>query len=85
MTTFGIVETFKGPAAGATVQVEHRSGSSASCGVRFKPGRTYTISVYPGQGGQGYATSQCSTWMFSPNVGLAQKLIAGMRRLKGRY
>jgi hypothetical protein len=36
ITTFRVTESFKGPAAGTTVHVRHRSGSSASCGVKFE-------------------------------------------------
>ena len=84
LTTFGIVEAFKGPPAGATIRVLHRSGSTASCGVSFQPGRTYTLSVNMRPGMAEYTTSHCSTWMFNPNVGLRDRLIEGMRAIKRR-
>lgn len=84
LTTFGILEAFKGPPAGSQMQVLHPSGSSASCGVSFIPGRTYTIAVYRRAGGENFATSLCSTWMFSPKAGLSAKLIRDMRKLQGR-
>lgn len=82
MTTFGILEAFKGPPAGSQMQVLHPSGSSASCGVSFIPGRTYTISVYRGPGGEGFATSLCSTWMFSSKAGHSARLVSDMRKLR---
>ena len=85
VTTFRITETFKGPGVGSSVEVRHRSGSSASCGVQFTPGRSYTLAVH--HGGEDAATlttSLCSTWMFLPQVRLSQGLIDAMRALRGR-
>ena len=45
VTTFRITESFKGPAAGATVKVLHPSGPSATCGVKFVAGQTYTLAL----------------------------------------
>ncbi len=84
ITTFTVVESFKGATAGATVRVLHRSGSSASCGVRFTPGQTYTLAAYRGSADQGLTASLCSTWMFSPNVGIGADLIRRMREIRGR-
>ena len=82
ITTFVVTESFKGPAAGATVQVRHPSGSSASCGVHFETGTSYTLAVY--RGSHGLAATLCSAWMFLPQVGLGPDLIARMRALRGR-
>jgi hypothetical protein len=81
ITTFRIVEAFKGPAAGSTVEVRHRSGPSASCGVKFAVGRSYTLAAH--RVGARLATTLCSTWMFLPQVGLSQGLIKDMRELRG--
>ena len=84
MTTFRVTEGFKGAEAGATVRVRHRSGPSASCGVRFARGTSYTLAAYSGGSEPGLSASLCSTWMFSTQVGLGNELIARMRSLRGR-
>ncbi len=82
ITTFTVVEPFKGAASGATVRVLHPSGSSASCGVRFTPGQTYTLAAHRVDSDPGLAASLCSTWMFSPNVGIGADLIRRMRDIR---
>jgi hypothetical protein len=82
ITTFRVTEGFKGPAAGTTVRVGHRSGSSASCGVQFESGKAHTLAV--GSGQSGFSASLCSTWMFLPQVGLGADLIEKMRALRSR-
>lgn len=87
VTTFRITEAFKGPPAGATIKVIHPSGSSASCGVQFTVGESYTISTHeaePARHGADQATTLCSTWMFLPHVGVSEKLIQDMRALRPR-
>ena len=82
ITTFRIVEPFKGTSAGDVVRVLHRSGSSASCGVKFTPGASYTLAAYRTETSPGLSTSLCSTWMFKPIVGLSRPLIEQMRALR---
>lgn len=84
VTTFTVVESFKGAPAGTTVRVEHRSGSSASCGVKFSPGRTYTLSAHDSESGAGLTTSLCSTWMFMPQVPISAGLIRQIREIRDR-
>ena len=83
VTTFTVVESFKGAAAGATIRVLHPSGSSASCGVRFAPGETYTLAAHRAGSAPGLTATLCSTWMFSPSVGLGTGLIRRMREIRG--
>jgi hypothetical protein len=83
-TTFRVTESFKGTSAGATVRILHPSGSSASCGVRFAPGSTHTLSAHGDRGARSLSATLCSTWMFQDGVGLGPRLIADMRRLRGR-
>lgn len=83
LTTFTVTESFKGVRAGSTVRVVHRSGSSASCGVKFAPGETRTLAAY-GESGQEFTTTLCSTWMFLPHVPISAGLIQRMRALMGK-
>ncbi len=83
VTTFRVTESFKGVAAGTTVRVRHRSGSSASCGVKFAPDTSYTLAAGRGDGSV-LSTSLCSTWMFLPQVGTGAALIDRLRALRGR-
>ena len=83
VTTFRISESFKGAAAGTTVRVRHPSGSSASCGVKFERGASYTLSASRGDSDSALAATLCSTWMFAPQVGLGTALIERMRLLRG--
>ena len=80
ITTFVVTETFKGAVRGAGIAVHHVSGSSASCGVSFEQGRTYTLAASQERGA--LWTSQCSTWMFLPHVRLSSGLIARLRALR---
>jgi hypothetical protein len=82
MTTFTVVESFKGVAGGATARVRHPSGSSASCGVKFLPGETYTLAAHGAE--SGLVASLCSTWMFSPQSGRRTDLIQRMRAIRRR-
>ncbi len=83
ITTFRITEAFKGPAAGSTVKVRHRSDSSASCGVKFMPGESYTLAAYRSENeGAMLSANLCSTWMFMPQVGLSKGLIESMRKFR---
>lgn len=79
ITQFEIVEAFKGAEVGTTITIRHRSGRSASCGVKFEPDRTYTLAAHRGK--LGFSTSLCLTWMFQPNVSLGENLITEMRAL----
>lgn len=82
ITTFRVIESFKGVAVGASVRIEHRSGSSASCGVKFSVGQTHTLAAYPTEAGSSLTTSLCSTWMFEPQVGHRDGLIQRLRTLR---
>ena len=82
MTTFKVTEGFKGVRTGRLVRVRHRSGSSASCGIRFALGEAHTLSA--GGGAAGFSANLCSAWMFLPQVGLGADLIAQMRALRRR-
>jgi hypothetical protein len=82
VTTFVVTETFKGAQRGAIVNVHHPSTPSPTCGVSFEYGRSYTLAASLERGA--LWTSQCSTWMFLPQVGLSGDLIVRMRTLRGR-
>lgn len=84
ITTFKITESFKGPPAGATVQVRHPDGPSASCGVRFASGQTHTLSAVAAAPQRLLSANLCSVWMFLPHVGLSDKLIGELRALRDR-
>jgi len=83
ITTFRVIESFKGLAVSSTVRVLHPSGSSASCGVKFSVGKTYTLAVHHADTKPHLSTSLCSTWMFTPRVGLGPGLIRRMREIRG--
>lgn len=83
VTTFRVVESFKGVAAGTRVEVSHRSGAPASCGVTFPIGGTSTLTANRDDVGAMLSASSCSTWMFHPNVGSRDRLIGELRALKG--
>lgn len=82
ITTFKVTESFKGPAAGATVRVRHPDGSSASCGISFATGQSHTLAAAATPRGP-LSASLCSVWMFLPHVGLSEKLIGELRMLRG--
>ena len=84
VTTFKVTESFKGVRLGASVQVSHFNGPSASCGVEFEPGETHTLAAYETTTPALYRTNLCSTWMFLPHVGLSERLIGEMRVLRPR-
>lgn len=84
VTTFRVTESFKDTRRGATVQVGHSSGSSASCGVKFSVGAAYTLAAHRTDKPPSLATGMCSTWMFLPHVRLSKGLIEEMRALRGR-
>jgi hypothetical protein len=81
VTTFVVSEPFKGVRRGETVNVYHRSGSSAACGVTFEYGKGYTLAA--SRQAADLWTGQCSTWMFLPHVGLSGELITRLRALRG--
>ena len=82
VTTFMVSEPFKGVQRGATVNIYHRSDSSAACGVSFDYGKGYTLAATWQRGN--LWTGQCSTWMFLPHVGLSGELVTRLRALRGR-
>jgi hypothetical protein len=83
VTTFTVTEPFKGVTVGTAVGVLHPDGPSASCGVRFAPGDTYTLSASRVDADPGLAASLYSTWMFMPQVPISANLIRRMRALAG--
>ena len=82
VTTFKVTESFKGTQAGATMQVSHYSGPSATCGVEFAAGESYTLAAYATDKPDLFSTNLCSTWMFLPHVGLSERLSKEMRALR---
>jgi hypothetical protein len=82
VTTFVVAEPFKGAQRGQIVNVHHPSSASHSCGVSFDYGQSYTLAASLERGA--LWTSQCSTWMFLPHVGLSRDLIVRMRALRSR-
>jgi len=64
VTTFQVVNGYKGVSGGQPVRIRHRSGSSASCGVRFEAGKTYTVSAYREEIGTSLFASLCSVAVF---------------------
>jgi len=80
-TTFVVTENFKGGRRGAVLTIRHRSGPSASCGVRFVLGRSYTVRA-TGRSKGGLTTSLCSVWSFLPHVRGSQRLISKLRNAK---
>ena len=83
VTTFRGIESFKGTSAGDRLQVSHRTGPSASCGLEFADGQTFTLATHRDPSTAALVTSVCSTWMFLPQVGMADRLIQEMRTLAG--
>src|SRR6187431_2945625 len=69
ITTFTVVEGFKGVRAGELVSVRHRSGSSASCGVQFALGAAHTLSTYREEVGTSLFASLCNTAIFRSREG----------------
>jgi hypothetical protein len=79
ITTFTVVEGFKGVRAGQVVRVRHRSGSSASCGVRFAIGATHTLSTYREEVGTSLFASLCNTAIFRSRDG--EQIIRRLRQM----
>jgi hypothetical protein len=77
ITTFTVLEGFKGVRAGELVRVRHRSGSSASCGVQFAIGATHTLSTYREEVGTSLFASLCNTAIFRLREG--EQIIQRMR------
>lgn len=84
ITTFKVIESFKGPAAGATIKVRHPDGSSATCGIQFANGQTHTLAAAATKPRRPLSANLCSVWMFLPQVGLSDRLIGELRALRGR-
>jgi hypothetical protein len=79
ITTFTVVEGFKGVRAGERVRVRHRSGSSASCGVQFAVGATHTLSTYREEVGTSLFASLCNAAIF--RTGEGAQIIQRLRQL----
>jgi hypothetical protein len=77
VTTFKVIEGFKGALAGQSIRIRHGSGASASCGVKFKSGETHTVAAYKEQIGTTLFTSLCSVWIFRFPAG--EEVIQRMR------
>lgn len=84
LTRFIITESFKGPPAASYMEVTHPHGSTASCGVRFQKGRSYTLMAHREPGTRAFTTSHCSSWMFRAGSDLGLRLINGMRAQRRR-
>ena len=78
VTTFRVTAAYKGVKNGETVRIRHNSGSSASCGVRFNSGETYTISTYREEIGTTLFANLCSVAAMSSPVG--QQLLQILKR-----
>lgn len=81
VTTFRVIESFKGTSPGERLQVSHRTGAPASCGLDFADGQTFTLAARRDPATAALVTSVCSTWMFLPQVGMADRLVREMRAL----
>jgi hypothetical protein len=79
ITTFTVVEGFKGVRAGELVRVRHRSGSSASCGVQFAIGATHTLSTYREDVGTSLFANLCTTAIFRSRGG--EQIIQRLRQM----
>lgn len=79
ITTFSVVEGLKGVRTGELVRVRHRSGPSASCGVRFAIGQTHTLSTYREEVGTGLFANLCTTVIFGSREGA--EVIQRLRQL----
>ena len=78
ITTFVVLEGFKGVQAGETVRIRHRSGPSASCGVQFATGEAHTLSTFREEIGTTLFASLCSAWIFRSPAG--EEFIQDMRK-----
>lgn len=82
ITTFEIIESFKGVKRGQIVRVHHKIGIPASCAVNFEIGKQYTLSTQAFALEPGLSTSRCLTWMFEPNISTRKETIMKMRELR---
>ena len=78
VTTFAVTESFKGVVKGTQVSVTHRSGLSASCGVQFSRGVTYTLTASDRDGA--LSANLCTTLRFRQEGAAA--LIGRLRALR---
>lgn len=76
ITTFKVVDGFKGVKAGEKVDVSHRKGRSASCGVTFEVGRSYVVNAFGKN--PNLATSRCSMLGL---LGADEQLIGEFKKL----
>jgi len=78
VTTFRVVDGYKGVVPGQSVSVRHTSGSSASCGVRFESGQTYTLTTYREEIGTTLFANLCSVAVVRSPAG--EELLRRLRR-----
>jgi hypothetical protein len=78
VTTFEVIEGYKGVVPGALVRVRHASGSSASCGVRFAIGERHTLTTYREEVGTTLFANLCSVAIFRSAAG--EELLRRLRR-----
>jgi hypothetical protein len=69
VTLFQVVNGYKGVASGQPVRIRHKSGSSASCGVKFEAGQSYTVSTYREEIGTTLFANLCSVAVFNSPAG----------------
>jgi hypothetical protein len=60
VTAFRVVTGYKGAKRGQLIRVHHRIGHSASCGVRFDPGKRHTLALQRDDDGRTLSISACS-------------------------
>jgi hypothetical protein len=78
VTDFQVVAGYKGVARGQTISVRHRSGLSASCGVKFESGRRYTLTSYREDVGTALFANLCSISVMRSPAG--KELLQRMRQ-----
>ena len=69
VTTFQVVNGYKGVPGGQPVRVRHKSGSPTACGVKFEAGQTYTVSTYREEIGTSLFANLCSVAVFNSPAG----------------
>ena len=81
VTTFRVTAGYKGVTTGQTIMVRHNNGSSASCGVRFTPGETYTMTTYREEIGTTLFANLCSVAAMKSSSG--QELLRALMSAGG--
>jgi hypothetical protein len=60
VTTFRVTVGYKGVRRGQIVRVHHRSGPSASCGLRFEIGTAHPVAASRNDAGPGQTATACA-------------------------